>query len=67
MRYPVLEAERVKHQLNKGELATLLGVSQRTVRNWQNGTTELPVSKLFLLAKTWDCSADYLLGLQHNK
>lgn len=67
MRYPVLEAERVKHQLNKGELATLLGVSQRTVRNWQNGTTELPVSKLILLAKTLDCSADYLLGLQHNK
>lgn len=67
MRYPVLEAERVKHQLNKGELATLLGVSQRTVRNWQNGTTELPVSKLILLAKTWDCSADCLLGLQHNK
>ena len=67
MRYPVLEAERVKHQLNKGELATLLGVSQRPVRNWQNGTTELPVSKLILLAKTWDCSADYLLGLQHNK
>lgn len=67
MRYPVLEAERVKHQLNKGELATLLGVSQRTVRNWQNGTTEPPVSKLILLAKTWDCSADYLLGLQHNK
>ena len=67
MRYPVLEAERVKHQLNKGELATLLGVSQRTVRNWQNGTTELPVSKLILLAKTWDCSADYLLGQQHNK
>ena len=67
MRYPVLEAERVKQQLNTGELATLVGVSQRTVRNWQNGTTELPVSKLILLAKTWDCSADYLLGLQHNK
>ena len=67
MRYPVLEAERVKHQLNKGELATLLGVSQRTVRNWQNGTTELPVSKLILLAKTWNCSTDYLLGLQHSK
>ena len=67
MRYPVLEVERVKHQLNKGELATLLGVSQRTVRNWQNGTTELPVSKLILLAETWDCSADYLLGQQHGK
>ena len=67
MRYPVLEAERVKHQLTKGELATLLGVYQRTVRNWQNGTPELQISKLILFAKTWDCSADYLLGLQHNK
>lgn len=67
MRLPVLEAERIKHCLTKDEFAVMLGVSRRTVQNWQNGTTELPLSKLVLLAETWDCSADYLLGLQHGK
>ena len=67
MRLPVLEAERNKHRLTRDEFALMLGVSRRTVQNWQNGTTELPLSKLILLAETWDCSADYLLGLQHGK
>mgnify|MGYP004455114477 CR=1 FL=1 len=67
MRLPVLEAERIKHRLTRDEFAIMLGVSRRTVQNWQNGTTELPLSKLILLAETWDCSADYLLGLQHGK
>ena len=67
MRLPVLEAERIKHRLTKDEFADTLGVSRRTVQNWQNGTTELPLSKLMLLAKAWDCSTDYLLGLDSEQ
>ncbi|WP_419491231.1 helix-turn-helix domain-containing protein [Anaerotruncus massiliensis (ex Liu et al. 2021)] len=59
----IIDVERVKHGLSKNELAKLLGVSRRTLRNWQSGKTEIPVSKLVILSKSWDCSTDYLLGL----
>lgn len=61
---PVIEAERIKHQMSREELAKTLGVSKRTISNWQGGVTELPLSKLLVLTKLWKCSADYLLGLE---
>lgn len=63
MNLPMLEAERIKHGLSKNELADLLGVSRRTIQNWQNGTSEMPLSKLLRISKAWGCSVDYLLGL----
>ncbi len=49
--------------MSKSELAKFLDVSCRTVRNWQNDLTEMPVSKLLMLSEKWKCSLDYLLGL----
>lgn len=60
---PIIEAERIKHQMSRDELAKTLGVSKRTITNWQSGVTELPLSKLLTLADMWDCTTDYLLGL----
>lgn len=60
---PIIEAERIKHQMSRDDMAKTLGVSKRTISNWQSGTTELPLSKLLALAKLWKCSVDYLLGL----
>lgn len=64
---PIIEAERIKHQMSRGELADVLGVSKRTITNWQNGSTELPLSKLLSIAKMWNCSTDYLLGLDNGQ
>ena len=64
MTLPNIEAERIKHRMDKQEFATMLGVTPRTVQNWQNGRVELPLSKLLLLTKMWGLSADYLLGLE---
>lgn len=61
---PIIEAERIKRQMSRDELAKALGVSRRTISNWQNGSTELPLSKLLSLAQMWGCSTDYLLGLE---
>ena len=61
---PVIEAERIKHQLSRDDMAKILGVSKRTISNWQGGVTELPLSKLLALAKLWKCTTDYLLGLK---
>nr|DAS66080.1 MAG TPA: helix-turn-helix domain protein [Caudoviricetes sp.] len=64
---PVIEAERIKHQQTRDDFAASLGVSRRTVQNWQNGTTEMPLSKLVALATRWGLSIDYLLGLDQQE
>lgn len=64
MNLPVIEAERILHKMSRNDLASHLGVSKRTLQNWQNGTTEIPLSKVVLLTKLWGKSADYLLGLR---
>lgn len=63
MKLPIIEAERIKHGIDKEEFSQALGVSKRTVSNWQNGRTEIPVSKLIAIASMLNCSTDYLLGL----
>jgi len=60
---PIIEAERIKHRMSRNDLAETLGVSTRTISNWQSGVTELPLSKLLTLAEMWNCTTDYLLGL----
>lgn len=60
---PIIEAERIKHQMSRDEMAAALGVSKRTIANWQSGATELPLSKLLILAEMWNCKTDYLLGV----
>jgi len=63
----IIEAERIKHQQTRDDFAASLGVSRRTVQNWQNGTTEMPLSKLVALATRWGLSIDYLLGLDQQE
>lgn len=63
---PIIEAERIKHQMSREELADTLGVSKRTITNWQSGVTELPLSKLLMLARMWNCTTDYLLGFDRR-
>lgn len=61
---PIIDEERAKHNMSKDELAKALGVTRRTLTNWQSGATEISVSKLIMLTKMWGCSLDYLLGLE---
>lgn len=64
---PIIEAERIKHRMSRDELAMTLGVSKRTISNWQSGVTDLPLSKLLALANLWGCTTDYLLGLDTDQ
>lgn len=67
MTLPNIEAERIRHRMSREDFASMLGVSRRTVQNWQNGSTDMPLSKLVRLSEIWGCSIDYLLGLCSNK
>lgn len=66
MKYPNIEAERIKKGISKDEFAAALGVSRRTLRNWQNGDTDLPLSKLIKICGILGCRSDYLLGLEES-
>ena len=62
MRYPNIEAERARNGMTKEKFASLLGISVSTVKNWQNGRTEIPASKIIMMAILFNVSTDYLLG-----
>lgn len=60
MRYPNLDAERIRAGFGKAELAEKLGVTRRTLYNWEI-TDGFPLSKLRIMAELFGCSIDYLV------
>lgn len=67
LEYPNIEAERIKKRMTKDEFADALGVKRRTVQNWQNGTTEIPLSKILMMRELFGVSADYLINREEVK
>ena len=63
MTYPNIEAERARIGMTKVRLAAAIGVSTGTLKNWQNGRTEIPANKIVALATIFGVRTDYLLGL----
>lgn len=45
------------------EVAKRLGVTKQTVSNWENGNIQPSIEMLVRLAKLFNISTDYLLGL----
>lgn len=62
MNYPNIEAERARAGMTRGGMAAAINVSTDTVKNWQSGRTEIPVSKIVALADLFNVSTDYLLN-----
>ncbi|MCI5754335.1 MAG: helix-turn-helix domain-containing protein [Clostridiales bacterium] len=62
--YPNIEAERARAGLSRAQLAERLGVSYGTVKNWMQGATDIPCTKLIALSRMFRCSTDYLLGVE---
>ena len=57
-----IEAERGRKQYTKAQLSERLGITQTTYNNYVKGAP-IPSDKLELMADIFDCSVDYLLGL----
>lgn len=47
------------------ELANRLGISKQTVSNWENDNIQPSIEMLVRLAKLFDVTTDYLLGLNN--
>lgn len=64
LKYPNMEAERVRRGMSREDVASAVGVSAATYKNWMNGYSDIPVSKAVALANEFGCSIDYLVGLK---
>ena len=67
MRYPNIEAERARIGITKRELSNHIGVTPKTLANWQDGKTPIPTSALIAMRKLFNCTIDYLLGLDVDR
>lgn len=59
-----LKELRQEKKLGQIELAKRLDVSKGIISLWENGLREPSMSSLILLAKFFDVSIDYLVGLE---
>ena len=58
--YPNIAAERAKRKMSLDTMAEKLGVSRKTVYNWEN-SGHIPQTALEKMAQMFNCTIDYLL------
>lgn len=58
---------RKKHGMTQGELASLAGVQQNTISQWECGKRNPSVPALMNLSRILGCSIDELYGLAPPK
>lgn len=61
--YPRIRALREDRDLNQTKVARLLGMSQTGYSKYETGENDIPTQVLIKLARFYDTSVDYLLGL----
>ena len=58
-----LKELRVERKLSQADLAKELNVSQRSITSWETGFRQPDFETLERIAKFFDVTTDYLLGL----
>lgn len=58
---------REDHDLTQQEIAVVLETSQTMYARYERGANEMPIRHLITLAKYYDVSTDYFLGLTNKK
>ena len=61
--YKRLKGMREDHDLSQKDVAQLLGTNQQQISRWETGTQMMGVDKYVILARYYNVSVDYLLGL----
>ena len=59
-----LRKYRKEKKMSQAELASFLGLSQRTVSHYENGSAEPSLQSLYDICMTLQVSADELLGIE---
>lgn len=58
---------RQDHDLTQQEVADILNCKREVYRRYEKGIREIPISYAITLAKYYNVSMDYLLGLSNRK
>ena len=58
-----LRKYRKEKRMSQAELASFLGLSQRTISHYENGSAEPSLQSLYEICNTLQVSADVLLGI----
>lgn len=64
---PMLKDLREDHDFTQQVVADYLGIKQNEYSRYERGEVELPIKHLMKLTKLYNCSTDYLLGLDKKK
>lgn len=59
-----LKELRLENKLSQQELGKILYVSKMGISHWEKGNSEPNISQLITLAKLFNVSIDYLVGLE---
>ena len=54
---------REDHDLLQKQISVVLGITRQQYGLYETGERNLPIDKLYMLAKYYNTSADYILGL----
>ncbi len=65
--YPNIRNLREDHDLTQADIARILNCSQVAYSYYEIGRRDIPTEVLIKLAKYYDCTTDYLLGLTTTK
>ena len=64
--YPRLRDLREDHDLTQQQVADHLGMKQPQYSRYERGLRDIPTDVLIRLAKLYDTTTDYILGLSGN-
>ena len=64
--YPRLRDMREDNDLSQAALAAYIGMKQPQYSRYERGLRDIPTDVLIRLAKLYNTSTDYLLGLTNN-
>lgn len=67
MKFKRIKDLREDHDKLQKEIAELLGISQQYYSEYENGNRTIPITHLITLAKYYNISIDYIVGLSDEK
>ena len=67
MRYKRIRDLREDNDKLQKDIANLLGISQQYYSEYENGNRPIPVTHLITLAKFYNTTIDYIVGLTDEK
>lgn len=67
MHFQRIEYLRIDNDKTQAEIAAYLGCQREVYRRYEKGTRQIPVDFLVQLAKFYNVSIDYLVGITDTK